>query len=96
MPTGGTWLGLNIKTGIMVILTNYDLEYLKQGKSRGKVVRKLLNTSFIEQGKLDDQGFIEHSVKAFLNEILAEAEAYKSFNMLVYNLRSESMFYICT
>jgi len=23
--SGGTWLGVNIKTGIMVILTNYDL-----------------------------------------------------------------------
>ncbi len=23
--SGGTWLGINIKTGIMVILTNYDL-----------------------------------------------------------------------
>lgn len=23
--SGGTWLGVNVKTGIMVILTNYDL-----------------------------------------------------------------------
>jgi len=26
MEKNGTWLGLNIKTGVIVILTNFDME----------------------------------------------------------------------
>lgn len=42
--SGGTWLGINISTGIMVILTNYDLEEHRIGKSRGKLVHSFLKT----------------------------------------------------
>ena len=42
--SGGTWLGINIKTGIMVILTNFDLLVERYGKSRGKLVLSFLKT----------------------------------------------------
>jgi uncharacterized protein with NRDE domain len=43
----GTWLGVNIKTGLMVILTNYDLPVFRPGKSRGQLVKSFLNTTFV-------------------------------------------------
>ncbi len=43
--SGGTWLGVNIQTGIMVVLTNYDLPAERIGKSRGKLVLSFLMTS---------------------------------------------------
>ena len=49
IKTNGTWLGFNIKTGLMAILTNYDLTYNKNGKSRAMVVRMFLNTSYIPE-----------------------------------------------
>jgi len=36
----------------MVILTNYDIIEPRYGKSRGKVVYKILSTKFISQAKL--------------------------------------------
>jgi uncharacterized protein with NRDE domain len=41
----GTWLGINVKTGIMVVLTNYDVYPFRAGKSRGKLVHSFLSTS---------------------------------------------------
>jgi uncharacterized protein with NRDE domain len=47
--SGGTWLGINIKTGIIVILTNYDLLVERYGKSRGKLVLSFLKTESYEK-----------------------------------------------
>lgn len=44
LKSTGTWLGINIKTGIMVILTNYDLPVFRPGKSRGQLVKSFLLT----------------------------------------------------
>ena len=60
IKSGGTWLGLNIKTGLLVFLTNYDLpdKAVRMGLSRGKLVYRFLSTSFIPEGlesnKVDD------------------------------------------
>lgn len=43
----GTWLGINVKTGIMVVLTNYDLPQFRAGKSRGQLVQSFLSTASI-------------------------------------------------
>jgi uncharacterized protein with NRDE domain len=51
--SGGTWLGVNIQTGIMVVLTNYDLPVERIGKSRGKLVFSFLKTSAYEGLKLE-------------------------------------------
>lgn len=40
--SGGSWLGINVKTGIMVILTNYKLIRPRVAKSRGLLVRFFL------------------------------------------------------
>lgn len=49
--SGGTWLGVNIETGLLVILTNYDLEIFRYGLSRGQLVYNFLKTSFIPLDK---------------------------------------------
>lgn len=41
----GTWLGLNIKIGIIVFLTNYDQPVKKLGRSRGQLVYGFLSTN---------------------------------------------------
>lgn len=45
LTSTGTWLGLNIKTGLIVILTNYDTEEIVLRKSRGKLVYLFLNST---------------------------------------------------
>lgn len=52
VKSGGTWLGLNIKTGLLVFLTNYDLpnKAVRMGLSRGKLVYRFLSTSFVPEG----------------------------------------------
>lgn len=47
----------------MAILTNYDLTYNKQGRSRGKVLRKLLNTSFIPEEQVKDCEYVDEKIK---------------------------------
>lgn len=44
--SGGSWMGINISTGIMVILTNYVDCSLRIGESRGTLVKKFLNSNF--------------------------------------------------
>jgi uncharacterized protein with NRDE domain len=46
--SSGTWLGINIKVGVIVILTNYDEYIPKFGRSRGKLVYHFLNTKTYE------------------------------------------------
>lgn len=48
MISSGTWLGFNIKTGLFVFLTNYDLIVPRSGLSRGKLIKKLLSTEFAQ------------------------------------------------
>lgn len=43
----GTWLGINIKTGILAFLTNFDQKEPRQGKSRGRMIKKFLKTNFL-------------------------------------------------
>ena len=43
--SGGSWLGINIKVGIIVFLTNYYDEFHQKGRSRGQMVYRLLSTS---------------------------------------------------
>jgi uncharacterized protein with NRDE domain len=40
--SGGSWLGINRKTGIVVILTNYRLMRPRLAKSRGLLVKYFL------------------------------------------------------
>ena len=40
--SNGTWLGINVKTGIMVILTNYRTLMNRVARSRGLLVRRFL------------------------------------------------------
>jgi uncharacterized protein with NRDE domain len=45
--SGGTWLGINIETGILVFLTNFDIETIRYGFSRGKLVYSFLKSEFV-------------------------------------------------
>lgn len=49
LKSGGTWLGINKKTGLLVMLTNYDLPKPRVGKSRGKLVHRLLSSDFLPE-----------------------------------------------
>lgn len=44
--SGGTWFGINIKTGVMVILTNYRKYQLRKGISRGLLVKHFLSSDY--------------------------------------------------
>lgn len=46
--SGGSWLGINVKTGIMVILTNYRKVRPKLGKSRGLLVKHFLSSQYVD------------------------------------------------
>ena len=59
----GTWLGINIKTAIMVVLTNYDLPQFRPGKSRGKLVQFFLSTASIPQELLNSPKEIDNLIK---------------------------------
>lgn len=45
--SGGTWLGVNVHTGVLAILTNYDMEHTRMGRSRGQLVQHFLSSKFI-------------------------------------------------
>lgn len=49
VESGGTWIGVNAKTGILVLLTNFAMlpEKVRKGISRGVLVNHFLKTSFI-------------------------------------------------
>ena len=49
--SNGTWLGVNIETGLLVILTNFDYEKPRFGLSRGQLVESFLETKFIPEGR---------------------------------------------
>lgn len=44
MLSGGTWLGINKKTGIFVALTNFFYENPRVGVSRGKLMKRFLSS----------------------------------------------------
>ena len=49
-------MGINIHTGIMVILTNYVFADVgRLAKSRGILVHKFLSTGYIQQGEDKDE-----------------------------------------
>ena len=59
----GTWLGVNVKTAIMVVLTNYDLPAFRPGKSRGQLVKSFLETSFVPEEILNKPEAVDHKIK---------------------------------
>ena len=44
---------------------------------------------------MNDACFIDNKLEQDLNKILSERESYKPFNILVYNMKSDKMFYAC-
>jgi uncharacterized protein with NRDE domain len=71
--SGGTWLGINIKTGIFVFLTNYRLYRMRKAKSRGILVKKFLSTGYLP--KLEDY----HNAEDLNNKI------YKDMTKILNN-----------
>jgi uncharacterized protein with NRDE domain len=55
LVSGGTWLGINVKIGVIVILTNYNVNAPKLGQSRGKLVYHFLSTNtYTDKESVDD------------------------------------------
>lgn len=86
-------MGVNVKAGIMVVLTNYDLLVERYGKSRGKLVKNFLSTVTYEGLSVNE--YNEH-IKSKLCEVLKERQLYSAFNLLVYSIQTSTVFYICS
>lgn len=102
MKASGTWLGVNLKTGNIAILTN-----LRKGKfylwkvrnetfvSRGKVTHEFLKSSFYENLDID----IEESSYALMNAKIIEymrtsfKQKLRPFNLILGNLKTMKFFY---
>lgn len=77
---GGTWLGCS-RDGKIAFITNVrELQSLPQAKSRGD-----LPVRFLEGTK---------SPRKFAEEIAKEANLYNGFNLILVDVRSESMMYV--
>jgi uncharacterized protein with NRDE domain len=94
--SGGTWLGLNVKTGLLVLLTNYDLPLgaIRLGRSRGQLVYRFLSSAFVPTGAGPQE--TDELVQSSLKEVSAEGQEYSPFNLAVYNMRSGRTFYMCS
>ena len=70
--TSGTWLGFNIKTGLLVFLTNYDLPKPRYGLSRAQMIKKVLATKFCldEQGKPKSSEEVDTKIIQYLQSVL--------------------------
>lgn len=96
IKSGGTWLGVNVATGLLVFLTNYSmvLSMKRRRKSRGQLVRRLLSTNFLTPGMSEPE--VDHLIEEELKIIASEGNEYTPFNLTVYNLRSCHGFYVCS
>ena len=76
---GGTWLGVNSKTGKLAALTNYrDPAHIKQGApSRGALVTDFLKGS--------------QTVQDYMEGVLPQAAQYNGFNLLLGS--TEALYY---
>ncbi len=84
-------MGLNKKTKILAILTNFDSEEWIEIKDlvnygRGMLVLKFLDS---KEEKISDERILEK-----MNLIMSEKEKFNSFNLIVGNLESMNFFYI--
>lgn len=49
LKSGGTWIGVNVSTGLMVILTNYRLIIKRSAKSRGLLTKLFISSSYVKE-----------------------------------------------
>lgn len=96
MEAGGTWLGVNIKTGIMVVLTNYR-QYLcqRRGKSRGLLVRYFLGSGYIKSPEQSPAQLSEQLYRD-MSRMLTNPTHFSPHNLMIYNIRDAKMFYMCS
>ena len=93
---GGTWFGVNKKTGNFSFLTNLSDEKTKKVKfaigklSRGLLIKSFLVSDFERKGEEVALGDIE----LFMDRIIDQADKYNPFNMCVGNLKINKFFYI--
>ena len=89
LTSGGTWLGINIKVGVVVILTNYDEEISNPRRSRGKLVYHFLSTASYPSGRT-----VEEVIEQSMADTLKIQKEYSGFNLAVYSVRSNRVYYI--
>jgi len=79
LKAGGTWMGINKKTGKFAAITNYrDLKLVKENvKSRGDIV-----SNFLENGSL---------LSEFIETLKKEKDQYNGYNLIFGN--KDSLFY---
>ena len=91
LVSGGTWMGINVATGLFVILTNYVDTY-RVGQSRGILVAKFLSTSYAQN--LQPSEF-DSKIYKDLKNFLKEPTLFSPCNIVVYNIRTDKIYYAC-
>jgi uncharacterized protein with NRDE domain len=87
--SGGSWLGINVKVGVIVILTNYNEEIRCPRRSRGKLVYSFLSTSSYPKGIS-----IDETIERHMAETIKIQGEYCGFNLTVYSIHSNRTYYI--
>jgi uncharacterized protein with NRDE domain len=94
--SGGSWLGINIKTGIMVILTNYRQFKVRVGKSRGLLVKYFLSTNYLDADQKYTPEEVSNKIFKDMVKMLEDRKYFSAHNISVYNIRDDKIFYMCS
>lgn len=98
MSAGGTWLGINIKTGNFACLTNSWIykpsDKVNLSLSRGYLVSRFLATDFYASLDSDTSEGILKAIEKYCEEVFEKREEYKGYNLLVGNLKLAKFFYV--
>jgi len=96
LEAGGTWLGINVKTGNFAALTNSWLKDISPEKpqSRGYLVSNFLATEFYSFDDLKDSTTTLKKIEKYCENVCEERESYRGFNLLIGNLKLAKFFYV--
>lgn len=94
--SGGSWLGINIKTGIIVILTNYRQFKVRVGKSRGLLVKYFLSTNYLDDNQKYTPEEVSNKIFKDMVKMLEDRNYFSAHNISVYNIRDDKIFYMCS
>lgn len=100
----GTWLGVNIKTGNIAILTNIKRPLWKrvfvrnQGIfSRGRLTSSFLKSDFFKKRTLSSKDIIDpidEMIEQYMKEIHENKDAFDPFNLILGNLKTMTFRYM--
>ena len=102
LEKGGTWFGVNVKTGNLAFLTNLTdpaINYLPNSLSklsRGYVIKSFIQSDFYQKSNSQEYpNKTENNstrIKKFIDSILTNSDKYFPFNLIIGNLKTMSFF----